>query len=134
MEEIKEARRATDETMGLIEHAIAIRDLREAYRIPIRERLQKCRAALYRIHTDMADNGPTGGEEAEEVAEEGAVEVGDAQPVCRQRDPVLSESGGLSVFFYFNSFSILKTTIINTIVAIVTTSSNHMTTRTCARL
>ena len=84
------------------------------------------------IQSDLAGDG--GGEEAEEVSEEGAVEVGDAQPVCRQRDPVLSEPGRLTWFFYFNSFSILKTTIINTIVAIVTTSSNHMTTRTCARL
>ena len=54
MDHIKEARRATDEAMGLIEHAIIIGDLRDAYRLPIRERLQKCRVALYHIHQDMA--------------------------------------------------------------------------------
>ncbi len=39
---IKEATNNAVEAMALIEIAIILGDLREAYRAPIRERLQKC--------------------------------------------------------------------------------------------
>ena len=51
---------------------------------------------------DLAGDG--GSEEAEEVAEEGAVEVGDPQPVRRQWDPVLGQPRGLTSYFQFDFF------------------------------
>ena len=50
--DIKEAADKAIETMGLVETAIILGDLREAYRQPIRSRLQVCVTPLDKLEQD----------------------------------------------------------------------------------
>ena len=51
--DIKEAADKAIETMGLVESAIILGDLREAYRQPIRSRLQVCVTTLDKVEHNL---------------------------------------------------------------------------------
>ncbi len=52
--DLKEAVDKAIETMGLVENAIILGDLREAYRQPIRTRLQVCVTTLENLEKPLA--------------------------------------------------------------------------------